>query len=136
MPDHEDHAIADQLARRRTRLFRIASVIHGDQLHLLAENAALGVEVSDGEFGAGQIVRAKPAERPGQWAGITDQDVGVRRRSGRHPTHDDCRGNHQARASHPDLPQFDARTGLHSVNLPGSTGAYSPFFQIYQANVS
>ena len=45
MPDDERHAIADQFLCGHDRLLRITRVIDGDQLHLLSEHAALGVEV-------------------------------------------------------------------------------------------
>ena len=79
MPGDEDHAVADQLAGERHRLIGIAEVVAHDQLDLLAEHAALGVEIRDRQPGAALILLAEPGIGAGHRAGDADQDLGLRR---------------------------------------------------------
>ena len=52
MPGDEDDAVARQLTGERHRLIGVAEVVAHDELDLLAEDAALGVEILDRHLGA------------------------------------------------------------------------------------
>ena len=52
MSDDEDHTVTDQLLGGGDRLFGIAEVVRRDQPHLLAEDAAGGVDVGHGQLRA------------------------------------------------------------------------------------
>jgi hypothetical protein len=80
MPDDEDHAVADQLVCCGDRLCRVAEVVAHDQLALLAEEAALGVEICGRHRSAALELLAKLRLRAGHWASHTNQDLGPRDR--------------------------------------------------------
>ena len=65
MAGDEDHAVADQLAGQRHRLIGVAEVVADDQLDVLPEHAALGVQILDRQLGAA----LKPLAGPGVDAG-------------------------------------------------------------------
>ena len=77
MPGDEDDAVARQLARQRHRLIGVAEVVADDQLDLLAEHAALGVEILDRHLGAALIPLAGPGVDAGHRAGRADPDLGL-----------------------------------------------------------
>ena len=60
MSDDEDRTVADQLPGGGDRLLGIAEVVHHDQLYLLAEHAAGGVEVGHGQLRAALKLLAEP----------------------------------------------------------------------------
>jgi hypothetical protein len=59
MPGHERHLLAGEFLADRARLLRIAGIVADFELELLAEHAALGVDVGDGGFGAVLQLRAE-----------------------------------------------------------------------------
>ena len=63
MSDDEDHTVADQLPGGGDRLLGIAEVVGRDELHLLAEHAAGGVEVGHGQRRAALHLLAEPGIR-------------------------------------------------------------------------
>ena len=81
MPGDEDHAIADQFASQCDRLIGIAEIIADDQLDVLPEHAAPGIEIRDRQLGAALMLLAEPSVRAGHRAGRADPDLGARRRS-------------------------------------------------------
>ena len=83
----EDHAVADQLPCGGDRLLGIAEVVDRDPLHLLAEHAALGVDVGHGERRAALHLLAVPGILSRNRDGHADQDVrpsGPAERDGKH----------------------------------------------------
>ena len=74
MPGDEDDAVADQLVCGGDRLIGVAEVVAHDELDLLAEDAALGVEIRDRHPGAALELLAEPSLTAGHWAGHTDQN--------------------------------------------------------------
>jgi hypothetical protein len=52
MPDHDLHPLGHILVGDRNRLFRITGVIAHQKLDLLAHQAAPGIQLGGGEFGA------------------------------------------------------------------------------------
>jgi hypothetical protein len=71
---HEDHTVADQLLCSGDRLLGIAEVVHSDQLYLLAEHAAAGVEVGHGLRRTALHLLAEPSIFPRDRARHADQD--------------------------------------------------------------
>ena len=59
MPGHELDPGAGHLVRDRHRLLRIAGIVAGGEVELLAEHAAGGVDVGDGHFAAVLHLRAE-----------------------------------------------------------------------------
>ena len=87
MPDDEDHAVTDQLLCGGDRLLGIAEVVRRDQLHLLAEHAAGGVDVGHGQRRAALHLLAEPGIHSRHRAGHADQDFrpsGLAERDGEH----------------------------------------------------
>ena len=74
MPGDEDHTVADQLLCGGDRLLGIAEVVHRDQLHLLAEHAAGGVEVGYSLRRTTLHLLAEPGILARHRAGHSDQD--------------------------------------------------------------
>ena len=74
MAGDEDHTVTDQLLRGGDRLLGIAEVIHGDQLHLLAEHAAGGVEVGYSLLRTALHLLAEPSILSRNRARHSDQD--------------------------------------------------------------
>ena len=66
--------LTDELLRRERRQFSIAAVIDQNQPQWFAQNAALGVEVSDCQLGAGQMRLADPGVRAGQGGAEADRN--------------------------------------------------------------
>ena len=58
--DDQDRTVADQLPGGGDRLLGIAEVVRRDQLHLLAEHAALGIDVGHGLRRAALHLLAEP----------------------------------------------------------------------------
>ena len=83
--DDEDHTVTDQLPCGGDRLLGIAEVVRRDQLHLLAEHAAGGVEVGHGQRRAALHLLAEPGILARHRAGHADQDLGRGRRQRRVP---------------------------------------------------
>ena len=81
MPDDEDDAVAYQLVCCGDRLIRVAEVVGHNELDLLAEDAALGVEIRGRHPGAALELLAEPSLSAGHWAGHANQDLGRRGRS-------------------------------------------------------
>ena len=89
MAEHRHDPGGDQLVCGRDGLLALAIVVGRDQLDLLAEHAAPGVEIGDRKLGA--FLRSTP--RPGVGAGHrrreADPDFGACGRSARgHPQND------------------------------------------------
>ena len=89
MPGDEDHAVADQLLYSGDRLLGIAEVVHRDQLYLLAEYAAGGVDVGHGQLCAALHLLAKPGKLARNRARHANQDVRPRGPAERGGKHDD-----------------------------------------------
>ena len=79
----ERHFHADQLLGDGVRLLGIAGVVFNDHLELLAEHAAGGVDVGDGEFGAVLELLPERGVLAGQGPGDADGDVRSRCRAGK-----------------------------------------------------
>ena len=75
MPIDEHGPLADHVVRRRDRLFRIARVVGDFEGELLAENAALRVDVLDRHAGAARHLLADRRVRPGDRPDDRDLDV-------------------------------------------------------------
>ena len=75
MPGDKDDLLADHVVGRRDRLLRIASVVGDDQVELLAEHAALGVDVGDRHLGAALHLLAERGIRAGDRPDHRDRDV-------------------------------------------------------------
>src|SRR3546814_3909168 len=71
--DHELDAVIDDFVRYRDRLFWITGVIVFNGFKLLAIDAALGVDLLDGHFGATELHVAVLGYGAGLRAGDTDQ---------------------------------------------------------------
>ena len=87
MSGDEDHTVADQLPGSGDRLLGIAEVVRRDQLDLLPEHAAIGVEVGHGLRRPALQLLAEPGVRSRQRGRQSDQDVGPRgpaERGGKH----------------------------------------------------
>ena len=87
MPDDEDHTVTDQLLCGGDRLLGIAEVVRRDQLYLLAEHAARGVEVGHGQLRAALHLLAEPGILSRDRARHPDQDLrpgGPAERGGKH----------------------------------------------------
>ena len=78
MPGDQFHAATGHLVGDGDRLFRVARVVADKQLDLLAEHAALGVNVGDRLFGAGFHLGAEACVLSGHRA--DDRDLHVRLR--------------------------------------------------------
>ena len=96
VPDHEDHPITDQLLCGGDRLLGIAVVVRPDEAHLLAEHAAIGVEVGHGQLCAALHLRAEPGFVARQRTGHTDQDFRPSGPAKRGCPHDEGYGNQAA----------------------------------------
>ena len=96
MADDEDHPVADQLPCGGDRLLGIAEVVHRDQLHLLAEHAAGGVEVGHGQRRAALHLLAEPGFLSRHRARHSDQDVRPRGPAERGGKHDNGYGDQAA----------------------------------------
>jgi hypothetical protein len=79
MPVHHHDAIFDQLVGGGNRLLRIARIVDHGLGNLLAEHAALGVDVGDGLVGADLQLHAERGVGTGQRPGDTDFNLGLRR---------------------------------------------------------
>ena len=87
MSDDEDHTVADQLLGGGDRLLGIAEVVRRDEPHLLAEDAAGGVDVGHGQLRATLHLLAVPGILSRHRACHADQDVrpsGPAERGGKH----------------------------------------------------
>ena len=80
MADQEIDLLGDQLGRDRHGHLGVAAIILDDQLQLLAEHAAMAVDVLDRGFGAGPHLVAERRIVAGHRAGQADQDIGPCRR--------------------------------------------------------
>ncbi len=99
MSHDEDHAVADQFLGGGDRLLGIAEVVRSDELHLFAEDAALGVEVGHGQRRAAVHLLTEPGKLSGHRAGDADQDLGAGRRSAKCRDRNDPH-EQQSRADH------------------------------------
>ena len=95
MPDDEDDTVAYQLVRCGDRLIRVAKIVGHDELDLLAEEAALAVEIRGRHPGAALELLAEPRLRAGHWAGNANQDLSP---DGRSPA---CRSQHDSDSEQP-----------------------------------
>jgi hypothetical protein len=107
--DH-DHSVGDQLVRGGDGLLAIAIVVGRDHLDLLAQHAASGVEVGNGEFGALLRYRARPWVQSTAPRGRSAPRRGPANR--RRHRQNGRRRNKKLHKSHHDLPQVEARTGF------------------------
>ena len=82
MPDDRGDARLDELSGRGDRLLGVAVVVDRQQLDLLAEDAARGVQLGDLHRRALQHLLAEPGHAAGQRPRPADQDLGVDERSG------------------------------------------------------
>ena len=73
--EHDAHR--DQLVGGRDRLLAIAVIVGRDQLHLLAEHAARGIQVGHRERHAALRLFGEPRVRSGERHGQSDQDLGM-----------------------------------------------------------
>ena len=87
MPGDELDTIADQLAGERHRLIGVAEIVAHNEIDVLAEDAASGVEIRDRHPGAALVLLAVPRVIAGHRAGRGDQNVrpsGRPERAGKH----------------------------------------------------
>ena len=82
MADDELDAVADEFVGDRNALLGIGDVVALFDLELLAENAALGVEVLRRLLDAGRQLRAERGVRAGDRTGDPDLDLRQRRLAG------------------------------------------------------
>ena len=77
MPSHKNRAVGGKLLGHCAGLLRIALIVAGLQLQLLAENASLGVDVGDRRAGPGQELRPEGGLLAGHGAGDRNDDFGL-----------------------------------------------------------
>jgi hypothetical protein len=113
MPDDEDDTIAYQLVCCGDRLIRIAKVVGHEELDLLAEDATFGVEIRDRHRDTALELLAEPRLTAGHWAGHTNQDLSLRRRSTEYRKRDDT-SDEQSATDHRTGPTPKKRNTVHS----------------------
>ncbi len=74
MPRHEHRTLRRHVVGHAHRLFGIAGVVADDELQLLAQHAALGVNVSHHFFGAALELVAEGGLAAGHGSGHADDD--------------------------------------------------------------
>ena len=75
MARDEHHLLADYIVCCRNRLLRVARIVGDDQIELLAEYSALGVDVGNGHFGAARHLLAESGVRAGDRPDHRDGDI-------------------------------------------------------------
>jgi hypothetical protein len=104
MAENRDYSLGDQLVRGGHGLGALAIVVGRDDLHLLTQHAASGVEVGNGEFGALLRYRARPCHRSSQRRAEADPDFGVGWLTARHHPQHNGYGTNELREFHRLLP--------------------------------
>jgi hypothetical protein len=99
MPDDEDDAVAYQLVCCGDRLIRVAEVVAHEELDLLAEEAALAIEIRGRHPSTAFELLAEPRLRAAHWTSHPNPDFG-RRGPCAEWRQDDCRSKNDGSSAH------------------------------------